>query len=208
MIKGFWGKKIGMTQVFTGNKAIPVTVIDVSRWFITDIKTQERDGYQAVQVARVRKRYEGNDFNADWLKSKKQFFLTVREIRCTEPVQDVQVGSEVNFHENFEEGSFVDVAGISKGCGFAGVMRRHNFSGGRGSHGDTMGRNTGSIGFMCACGKVIKGKKMPGHMGVTRHTIENLKLVKVEKDSKAILVKGSIPGKAGSMVFVRSGIKG
>ena len=142
------------------------------------------------------------------MKSKKQFFLTVREIRCTEPVQDVQVGSEVNFHENFEEGSFVDVAGISKGCGFAGVMRRHNFSGGRGSHGDTMGRNTGSIGFMCACGKVIKGKKMPGHMGVTRHTIENLKLVKVEKDSKAILVKGSIPGKAGSMVFVRSGIKG
>lgn len=207
MVKGFWGKKIGMTQVFAGNKAVPVTAIDVSRWFVTNIRTEERDGYHAVQVGCVRKRYEQDEFSSDWLKKKKTFFQIVKEVRCSEPVKEVTLGKEVNFYEDFQEGSFVDVRGTSKGCGFAGVVKRHNFSGGPKTHGSTMGRRTGSIGFMCACGKVIKGKKMPGHMGTKKRVIEGLEVVKVSKDQKIVLVKGAVPGKVGSPLFVRSGVK-
>jgi len=207
MVKGFWGKKIGMTQVFSGDKAVSVTAIDVSRWFVTDIKTEERDGYHAVQVGRVRKRYEQSKFSPDWLKKKKAYFQTVKEVRCIEPVKEVEIGKEATFYEGFQEGNSVDVRGVSKGCGFAGVVRRHNFSGGPKTHGSTMGRRTGSIGFMCACGKVIKGKKMPGHMGVDQCVVENLEVIRVSKDKKIVLVKGAVPGKSGSPLFVRSGVK-
>lgn len=207
MVHGFWGKKLGMTQVFSGNKVVPVTVVDVSNWFVLDSKTEERDGYSAVVVGLVRKRYNGQSFSKDWLKKTKQFFGVIKEVRLKDPVQDLTVGQVVNFHEGFEQGAIVDVAGITKGCGFAGVVKRHNFSGGRGSHGDTMGNRTGSIGFMCKCGRVIKGKKMPGHMGVNRRTVQNLEIVQIEKDSQIVLIKGAIPGKAGSVVFVQSGVK-
>lgn len=207
MVTGFWGRKIGMTQVFSGNKVVPVTAVDVSRWYVTGIRTQERDGYSAVQVARVRKRYEQEAFSADWLKKLKVYFGNIYEIRCKEPVQEVAVGQEVNFHQNFEVGNKVDVTGVSKGCGFAGVVKRHNFAGGRGSHGCTMGRVPGSIGFLCRNGKVVKGKKMPGHMGSKRRTVGNLEIIRIEEEPKVVLIKGSVPGKAGSVVFVRSGVK-
>ncbi len=208
MAQGFWGKKLGMTQVFSGNKVVPVTVVDITNWFVVGTRTEERDGYNAVIVGFVRKRNEGKPFSADWLKKLKNFFRQIKEIKVDGSVlETVKVGQSVNFHEAFEEGKIVDVAGITKGCGFAGVVRRHNFSGGPSSHGSTMGKRPGSIGFMCACGKVIKGKKMPGHMGVDKRTVQNLKIVKNEKDSQVVLIKGAVPGKSGSVVFVQSGVK-
>jgi large subunit ribosomal protein L3 len=206
MIRGFWGKKLGMTQIFSESKVVPVTVVEISHWFVLGVKTEERDGYHSVVVGRVRKRFEGQPFSNDWLKKLKDYFGIVKEIKL-KTAPEVTVGQPVNFHEAFEEGALVDVGGVTKGCGFAGVVRRHNFAGGRASHGDTMGKRTGSIGFMCACGKVIKGKKMPGHMGAKKKTVQNAKIVKIEKDSQVVLIKGAIPGKSGSMVFVQSGVK-
>jgi len=208
MVTGFWGKKIGMTQVFSGNDVVPVTVVDLSRWFVTAIKTEQRDGYSAVQVGFTRKRYEQDAFSAEWLKKTSKYFQFVREIRLGSPVADtVKIGQEADFAEQFAEGSFVDVTGITKGCGFAGVFRRHGFSGGRGSHGSKLGRKPGSNGFLRARGKVIKGKKLPGHMGVVQRTMQHLEVVRISKDEKYVLIKGSVPGKAGTVVFVQQGVK-
>ena len=203
MVSGFYGKKIGMTQLFSGNKVIPATVIDVSLWYVVDVKTEARDGYHAIQVGKIKKRYEKEQFSPSWIAKKKDYFTFVREIRLENPVENVEVGKLVDFYNNLSEGDSLRVTGTTKGCGFAGVVRRHNFAGGSASHGNRMGRRPGSLGFMTKSGRVIKGKKMPGHMGNKQRTMQNLKLVKVLKDDNAIVVKGSIPGKAGSLVFVR-----
>ncbi len=207
MVKGFWGKKIGMTQVFSGNDVVPVTVVDTSNWFVLDIKTEARDGYHAVKVGRLRKRYEGQPFSPEWLQKLKAYFLSIKEIKSLTAVENVVVGQDANFYEEFVEGSRVDVSGISKGHGFAGAVKRHGFAGGPASHGSMFKRRTGSIGFMRSCGKVIKGKRMPGHMGAVKKTILNLPLVRIAKDQKIVLIKGALPGKAGSVVFVRDGVK-
>lgn len=203
MVTGLWGKKIGMTQVFTGDKAVPVTVIDIAHWVITQIKTQDRDGYDAVQFGRVKAKYADQEFSDVWLKKPKTYFNSVREVRLSAPVEGLEVGKVVDTQTVFAEGDAVDVFGVTKGCGFAGVVRRHNFAGPPASHGHTMGKRTGSIGFMATQGKVIKGKKMPGHMGAVRRVIENLDVVKIDTDAQVVLVKGSVPGKAGSFVFMR-----
>jgi len=205
MIGGFWGKKIGMTQLFSGNKVVPATVIDVSAWYVTDIKTHERDGYNAVQVGKVKKRHETEQFSPAWLKDKRAYFSLVREIRVSQPVENIEIGSFADFYSLFNEGDLVSVTGVTKGCGFAGVVRRHNFAGGRGSHGCMMGNRPGSIGNLTKSGRVLKGKKLPGHMGVDKRTMQNLEVVKVLKEQNAFVVKGSVPGKAGSFVFVRKG---
>lgn len=207
MAHSFWGKKLGMTQIFSGTKVVPVTVIDVSNWFILGFRTKERDGHDSAVIGLVRKRYRDKPFSKEWLKKLKDHFQVVKEIKLNDKTKELKVGQRVDFYEEFEQGAAIDVVGVTKGCGFAGVVRRHNFSGGPKTHGSTMGRRTGSIGFMCKCGKVIKGKKMPGHMGVKQRTIQNLELVKVEKDHQVVLVKGSIPGKSGSVVLVQSGVK-
>jgi large subunit ribosomal protein L3 len=205
MVAGFWGKKIGMTQLFSGNKVVPATVIDVSSWYVTDIKTQERDGYDAVQVGKVKKRHEKEQFSPSWLKDKRVYFSFVREIPLAQAAEGIEIGKSVDFFTLFNEGDAVDVSGVTKGAGFAGVVRRHNYKGGRGSHGCTMGRAPGSLGFMTKSGRVIKGKALPGHMGVKNRTMQNLEVVKILKDENAIVIKGSVPGKAGSLVFVRKG---
>lgn len=205
MVAGFWGKKIGMTQFFSDNKVVPATVIDVSAWYVTDVKTQERDGYDAVQVGKVRKRHETEQFSPAWLKNKRAYFGFVREIRLSQAAEGLVVGNVVDFANSFNAGDVVHVSGVTKGCGFAGVMRRHGFAGGRGSHGSKMGRRPGSIGHTRTSGRVIKGKKLPGHMGVKNRTMQNLEVVEVLKDKNAVVVRGSIPGKAGSLVFVRKG---
>lgn len=204
MIGGFWGKKIGMTQLFSDNKVIPVTVVDVSSWYITDIKTKERDGYCALQVARARKRYEKEEFSHLWLKNKKAYFVFIKEVPLSdEKVDGFEIGKIANFAETFSEGDIINVTGTTKGCGFAGVMRRHNFAGGKDSHGSMMGKRPGSIGFIGKSGKVVKGKKLPGHMGVDTRTMQNLKMIKIMPEQNVIAIKGSVPGKAGSLVFVR-----
>lgn len=204
MVNGLWGRKLGMAQIFTTDKkVVPVTVIDVNNWVVTHIKTNEKDGYNALQVGYVRPRYHGKPLSAGWLKSKKTYFEHVCEVLLTQAAEGIKVGSVVPFQTIFSSGETVDVVGTSKGCGFAGAMRRHGFSGGPSSHGSMFHRRTGSASFMRSRGRVIKGKRFPGHMGVARRTIKNLTVVSLDPERNVLLVKGSVPGKPGSSVFVR-----
>ncbi len=207
MISGVWGKKVGMTQVFIGDKAVPVTAIDVSNWIVTDICTQDRDGYDAVQVGCLRNRYAGETFSKDWLKQRKKHFSIVREIKLSQALENVEVGQNADFLDSIIEGGAVDVFGKTRGRGFAGGVKRHGFAGGPASHGSTLGRAPGSMTGARSQGKVPKGKRLPGHMGTEQRMMKNLKVVKVESDAKIILVKGSVPGHAGSLVFVRKVVK-
>ncbi|MFC1842792.1 50S ribosomal protein L3 [Candidatus Dependentiae bacterium] len=203
MITGLWGKKIGMTQVFSKeNEVVPVTAVDVSGWVVTNLRTKERDGYSAVQVGRVKDRYADKKFDINWLKKPKNYFSFVREIKLAEEKPFV-VGKPVDFESILSEGDLVDVFGMTKGCGFAGVVRRYNFAGPPGSHGSTMGKKPGSLGGACSQGKVAKGKKLPGHMGNRKRAAKNLEVVQVKQEAEVVLVKGSVPGKSGSLVFLR-----
>lgn len=203
MLQGIWGRKIGMTQIFAEDTTIiPVTVVDTSGWFVTQIKTEEKDGYNAVQVACLRKKYRGQAFAKLWLQKLKKFCLFVREIKLQELPSGIEIGSSIALDSVLQESNFVDVTGTTKGAGFAGVMRRHNFGGGPKSHGSNFKRAPGGISFMCASGKVIKGKKLPGHMGNKRQTTQNLKVVQVRPDENIVLVKGSMAGKPGSLVYL------
>ena len=207
MVSGIWGKKIGMTQLFSGDKVVPVTAIDVGKWVITGTKTKERDGYNALQVGYPRKRYADQKPVASWMKKPQQYFSTIREIRVVDLPENLTIGQSANFITQLQEGEYVNVFGTSKGKGFTGVIKRWGFSGAPASHGHTMGRKTGSIGFMRSQGKVIKGKKMPGHMGVERLSVKNLDIVKIAQDAPVIFVKGAVPGHAGSLVFIQRQVK-
>ncbi len=205
MVAGVWGKKIGMTQVFADNKVVPVTVIDVSYWVVTQVKNEEQDGYVAVQVGRVKDRYAKQEFSADWIKKQNKYFSFIREvkIRKDQEQQQFTVGQKVDFHTLLNTGDHVDVTGITKGAGFAGAVRRHGFTGGRASHGSTLGKRPGSLSFMRSQGRVIKGKRLPGHMGVDTCMVKNLEVVKIYPEEHIVLVKGAVPGKSGSLVFIR-----
>jgi large subunit ribosomal protein L3 len=203
MIKGIWGKKIGMTQVFSENKVVPVTVIDTGNWFVTSLKNKNKDGYEAIQVGCVRKKYENESFSPEWLRNKKKYFLNVKEIRNDVPVENVTVGQSVDFAQTLEIGSAVDAFGTTIGRGFQGCVKRHGFAGGPASHGSMFKRRPGTMSFMRSRGRVIKGKRLPGHMGVAQCVVKNLEVVRVEPESKVVLVKGSMPGKSGSLVYLR-----
>jgi large subunit ribosomal protein L3 len=204
MIRGFWGKKVGMTQVFSqDHKVIPVTVIDVAHWFVTQIKSKDKDGYDAVQLGHVRKRYAGKEFSAAWLKDKKKFFQYFREVSIADGAVLPTVGQVASSELVFAPGDMVDITGLTIGRGFQGGVKRHGFSGGRGSHGDKLGRSPGSLSFMRRQGRVIPGKRMPGHMGVEQRVMRNLEIVTVEPAANIIIIKGSVPGKTGSLVFVQ-----
>jgi large subunit ribosomal protein L3 len=203
MIQGIWGLKVGMTQVFSDDsKVVPVTVVNTAGWFVTQIKTVEVDGYNAIQVACLRKKYQGQSFAAEWLKKLKQHCLFIKEISITELPEGLIVGSSIDLGTILAKDDSVDATGITKGCGFAGVMRRWGFAGGPKSHGSTFSRKPGSIGNMRATGKVIKGKKMPGHMGDKQRTTQKLQVVQVRSEDNIVLVKGSMAGKPGSLVFL------
>ncbi len=205
MVNGLWGKKIGMTNVFTGDVIVPVTVVDAAGWFVLQIKNAKNDGYNAVKVGFLKLRYRKNSFNQEWLKNLNNYFEHIKELSLDVVDSNLVVGMPLDFDQaSLAMGMFVDVVGVSKGHGYAGVVRRHNFAGGRASHGGKCSLNSpGSISFMRARGRVIKGKRMAGHMGAERQTVKNLEVVKVDTDSKVILIKGAIPGKSGSLVFVR-----
>jgi len=207
MVSGIWGKKIGMTQLFSGDKVVPVTAIDVGNWIVTGIKTKERDGYNAIQVGCPRKRYLNQSATASWMKKPKQYFSFIREIRVEDLPENLTIGQRADFNTQLVEGEQINVFGTSKGKGFTGVIKRWNFGGPPASHGSTMGNRTGSIGFMRSQGKVIKGKKMAGHMGVERLAVKNLDIVKIAQDAPVIFVKGAVPGHAGSLVFIQRQVK-
>jgi large subunit ribosomal protein L3 len=202
MVNGLWGKKVGMTQVFSGNKVVPVTVIDVANWYITGVKTEAKDGYNAIQIGCLRSRYQGMDFNPHWLKTLTKYFALVREVKLSAASDAYAVGQAAEFGANLAEGGSVDVTGITKGCGFAGVMKRLGFAGGRSSHGSTFHRRPGGISHMRSRGRVIKGKGMPGRMGGNTRVMKNLAVVRIDADARIVLIKGSVPGKAGSFVHL------
>lgn len=203
MVTGLWGKKIGMTQLFVQGKVVPATVIDVANWVVTQIKTKDRDGYEAVQIGHVKKAYSDKTFSVDWLKKPTEYFSVMREVGLKSGIENVAVGTPLTCDAFVETGNIVDVSGVTKGCGFAGVVRRHGFAGARASHGTTMGNRPGALSFMRAKGKVIKGKRLPGHMGAAQRTAKKLEVVRIEQAENLLVVRGSIPGKAGSLVFVR-----
>lgn len=192
-----------MTQIFKDDQTvIPVTVIDASNWIITQVKTDEKDGYNAVQVGRIKKKFSPDQFDSSWLKAMKKHFSDVQEVKVSEDAK-YKVGQSVDFYNELEAGSTVNVFGTTMGKGFAGVVRRYDFAGGRATHGSTFHRAPGSIGFMATQGRVIKGTKLPGHMGAAKRVMKNLEVIKVDPNAQIILVKGSVPGKAGSLVFVQ-----
>jgi large subunit ribosomal protein L3 len=204
MINGLWGKKVGMTQVFSDtNKVIPVTLIDIADWYITQIKTVAKDGYEAVQLGCVKPRFAAEGFSLDWLKHTKKYFSALKEVRLSESIPSLEVGQRPDIASILEQGKSVDVFGTSIGRGFAGAMKRHGFAGGPATHGDMLGRRVGSIGNMRTRGRVIKGKRMPGHFGVEKHVANNLEIIKIEPQAHMLLVKGCVPGKTGSLLFLK-----
>lgn len=203
MVHGLWGKKVGMTQLFVNDKVVPVTVIDTGRWFVTAIKTVEKDGYNAVQIGCVRDRYTETPFDPHWLQSLSTYFAHVREVKLGAASDDLTVGQAANFIASLSQGQLVDVFGLTKGRGFAGVVKRHNFAGGRSSHGSTFHRRPGGISHMRSRGRVIKGKRMPGHMGVERVAMQNLQVVQINPESQYVAIKGSVPGHVGSLVYIQ-----
>jgi large subunit ribosomal protein L3 len=205
MIEGLIGKKVGMTQVFHDNGvATPVTVIEAGPCVVVQRKTTERDGYEAVQLGLV-------DAKAAKLANKPQRghheksgvppTRLLREFRLLAE-SELKPGDPVSV-DIFEDGGKVDVIGASKGKGFQGVMKRHGFSGGRATHGSMFHRAPGSIGQSASPSKVLRGMKAPGHMGGSRVTVKNLKIVRVDAEKNLLLVRGAVPGARGTTLFVR-----
>ena len=203
MVAGLWGKKIGMTQLFAEDAVIPVTAITVGHWVVTGIKTDARDGYNALQVGLLKKRYTQEQFSPEWLKKTKNYFVFLREIKQNDAVAGLEIGQALDCSAVLAEGDRVDLFGLTIGRGFAGAVKRHGFRGGCASHGSKLGRKPGSVSHFRAEGRVIKGKRLPGHMGHAQRHMENLEVVKVDKSADVVLVKGSVPGKGGTLVFMR-----
>lgn len=206
-MKGILGRKKGMTEVFTTDgKLIPVTVIEVEDNVVSQIKTKENDGYEAIQLATVEKKESrSNKPETGHLKkantTPKRFLKEIRGVS----VSDYALG-DVLKADVFAAGEMVDVTGTSKGKGFQGVIKRHNQSRGPMSHGSQYHRGVGSMGTMLPM-RVLPGKKLPGHMGHVQVTIQNLEVVKVDLENNVILIKGSVPGPKNSLVLVRTAVK-
>ena len=206
-MKGILGRKIGMTQVFAKNgKLTPVTVIEVEPNVVSQIKTVETDGYNAIQLATVdKKEKRANKPETGHLKkanaTPKRFLKEIRGV----DVSNYTLGSELKA-DIFTEGEMVDVTGTSKGKGFQGVIKRHNQSRGPMGHGSQYHRGVGSMGTLLPM-RVIPGKKLPGHMGNEQVTVQNLEVISIDLENNVILIKGNVPGPKKSMVLIKSAIK-
>ena len=208
-IKGVLGKKLGMTQVFdSNNKMIPVTVVSVESCVVTSIRTPEKDGYSAVQLGfgAIDPKKVSKPLAGHYAKSGVTPRRSVAELR-TLSAADYTVGQEIGA-STFAPGDMVDATGTSTGKGTAGVMKRHGFGGLGSSHGvDRKHRMPGSIGACSTPGRVFKGMRMSGVMGGVRVTTQNLVVHSVDADRNLLLIKGSVPGPDGQLVFIRSAAK-
>lgn len=205
--KGILGKKLGMTQVFSKNgKLIPVTVVEVEPNVVTQIKTTETDGYDAIQLGfdTKREKLSNKAEKGHLAKANTAPKRFLKEIRGVD-VSKYQLGQELTV-EVFGEGEMVDVTGISKGKGFQGVIKRYNQSRGPMGHGSQYHRGVGSLGTMRPM-RVFKGKKLPGHMGQVTVTMQNLEIVAVMPEENVILIKGNVPGAKKSLVIIKSAVK-
>jgi large subunit ribosomal protein L3 len=211
MTIGLVGRKCGMTRIFTAaGESVPVTVVEVLANRVTQVKSQDKDGYRAIQVTYGKRRPQlyGKAVAGHYAKAKVEPGRALVEFRleATEAA-DVQTGAEFTA-EIFKAGQLVDVTGTSIGKGFAGTMKRHNFAGGPASHGHSVThRAPGSIGQRQTPGRVFKGKRMSGHMGVQRRTIENLRVVEIDLARNLLLISGAVPGSEGGEVIVRPSVK-
>jgi large subunit ribosomal protein L3 len=206
MIQGLIGRKLGMTQIFDDSGVVhPVTVIELGPNVVTQVKSSDTDGYEAVQLGfgldkRLTKPEQGHR------KASGYMSRTLREVKADD-VSEFEVG-QVLKADAFSTGELVDVTGTSKGRGFQGGMKRHGFSGAQKTHGQSdRWRAPGSIGSSATPGRVFKGLRMAGHMGVDRVTVQNLKVLRVDTDRNVILVEGSVPGPNNGVVLVRRAVK-
>ncbi|AGS33987.1 50S ribosomal protein L3 [Corynebacterium maris DSM 45190] len=209
-IKGILGKKLGMTQVFDeDNRVVPVTVVEAGPCVVTQIRTTETDGYNAIQIAfgEIDPRKVNQPQAGHFKKAGVTPRRYVTEIRMDD-VSGYEIGQEINAGI-FDGDTYVDVTGTSKGHGFAGPMKRHGFAGQGASHGNQAAhRRIGSIGMAATPGHVLKGTRMAGRMGNNKVTTQNLKIQKIDADSNLILIKGAIPGAKGGVVTVKTAVKG
>ena len=205
-VEGILGRKLGMTQIFESDgTAVPVTVIETAPVTVVQVKTLKTDGYEAVQVG-IGTRKRVNSPQKGHMKSLGQFQY-LRELKVDD-AGEWEVGKTIAV-DIFEPGDLVDVSGPSKGRGFAGVMKRHNFHGGPKTHGQSdRARAPGSIGAGTSPGRVIKGKKMAGHMGTNQVTVKSLKVVRSDAEKGYLMVRGAVPGNEGALVKVRLSPRG
>ncbi|CAN5372319.1 50S ribosomal protein L3 [soil metagenome] len=206
MIQGLIGRKLGMTQIFDDTGVVhPVTVIELGPNVVTQVKSADTDGYEAIQLGfgldkRLTKPEQGHR------KASGYMSRTLREVKADE-VSEFEVG-QVLKADTFSTGELVDVTGTSKGRGFQGGVKRHGFKGGSKTHGQSdRWRAPGSIGSSATPGRVFKGLRMAGHMGVDRVTVQNLKVLRIDVDRNVILVEGSVPGPNNGVVLVRRAVK-
>lgn len=211
MSLGLIGRKVGMMRIFTDEgDSIPVTVVDVSNNRITQLKTTEADGYTAVQVAfgsrrpsRVNKAAAGH-----YSKAGVEAGSVLKEFRIDASVMTDMKPGDVLTADMFEVGQKIDVQGVSIGKGYAGAIKRHNFSSGRATHGNSVSHNVpGSIGMNQDPGRVFKGKKMTGHMGDVTRTVQNLEIARIDAERQLLLVKGAVPGAKNGQVIVKPAVK-
>lgn len=209
-IKGILGKKLGMTQIFDeDNRVVPVTVVEAGPCVVTQVRTTDKDGYEAVQIAfgemdpRKATKPAAGHFKKAGVTPRRH----IAEIRVKD-ASGYEVGQDITV-ELFNDVEFVDVTGTTKGKGFAGGMKRHGFSGQGAGHGNQAAhRRVGSIGQAATPGRVFKGKRMAGRMGSDRVTMQNLKVAKVDTESNLLLIKGAVPGANGGLVVVKTAVKG
>lgn len=206
-MKGILGRKIGMTQIFTeAGEVVPVTVVEAGPVVVTQVKTIENDGYNAVQVGFVDAKEKSlNKPQKGHLAAANTLKKHLKEFRV-ESVDAYTVGQEIKA-DVFAAGEMIDVTGISKGKGFQGPIKRHGQSRGPESHGSSYHRRPGSMGACSYPGRVFKNKKLAGHMGSVKVTVQNLEVVRVDADKNFILVKGAIPGAKGSVVTLKEAVK-
>jgi large subunit ribosomal protein L3 len=207
-VKGILGAKLGMTQVWDNNRVVPVTVVQAGPCVVTQVRTADRDGYAAVQLAfgAVNPRKVNKPTAGHFARSGAAPRRHLVELRTTD-ASEYTLGQEVTV-ETFAAGATVDVTGKTKGKGFAGVMKRHGFGGLRASHGvERKHRSPGSIGACATPGRVFKGVRMPGRMGGVRYTVQNLTIQAVDPEQNLILVRGAIPGPKGGLVLIRTAAK-
>ena len=208
MNKTIIGKKLGMTQIFNENGiVVPVTVIEAGPCTVTQIKTEETDGYSSIQLGfgDVKEKHLNKPLKGHFAKSKLALKKHLREFRVNN-LDEVKVGDEIKV-DVFEQGDKVDIQGITKGKGFQGVIKRHGQHRGPMGHGSMYHRRPGSMGSTSTPGRVYKGKKLPGHMGCETVTIQNLDVVKIDTDKNVILVKGSVPGAKGAILKIKKSVK-
>lgn len=206
--KKLMGKKVGMVQLFDEKgHVVPCSVIKVDANVISQVKTQEKDGYKAIQLAAFKKEKQrgSKPLKGHFSKADLPFFEQLMEVRVDD-LSDYKMGQELSL-ELFAEEKYLDIVGVSKGKGYQGLMKKYNFSGGPAKHGSKFHRHAGSTGMRSTPGRCLPGGKRPSRMGGEQKSIQSLKVVKVDLDEGLVIVKGAIPGCVGSKVVIQTAVK-